>query len=455
MSKSLKRWMLGLSLFSVLPGVGLAALAQEQVAADQSLESDGDKPVVLTIGSKAPSIDVEHWVSDGHGKFKPVEIFEDGKVYVVEFWATWCGPCISSMPHLAQLQEEYADKNVQIISISDEKLEVVEAFLTKPLRNASKPTKKKSADENGDEDTSEESKDEPETYGKLTSAYSLTTDPDGSVKFDYMAAARQNGIPTAFLVGKTGHIEWIGHPMQMDSPLEKVVTDTWDREAFLKQFRKRQERDIVMASLRTKMQKGDLKGALKVLEEARKAAEGDEESVDAYTQLEFRLKATSAMQKIQTGELDEGLAELDELLETAEGPSKMQLTMLKLNGLLKAERHDEAAAVLSKITEAKEVTPAMLNQFAWGIYEAAKEKQDFSKDLIGAASAAAEKAVSMEPRNGMILDTFAHLVYLQGDLDRAIELQTQAVDNSDKAPAESQKEMKSFLETLNEEKAGK
>jgi len=451
MSKSLKRWMLGLSFFFVLPGAGLTAVAQEQVAADQSAESDSEKPTVLTIGSKAPSINVEHWVSDGHGKFKPVETFEDGKVYVVEFWATWCGPCIASMPHLAQLQEEYADKDVQIISISDEKLEVVEAFLTKPLRNASKPAKKKSADEDSDQ----EPKEEPETYGKLTSAYSLTTDPDGSVKFDYMAAARQNGIPTAFLVGKTGHIEWIGHPMAMDSPLEKVVTDTWDREAFLKQFRKRQERDIVMASLRAKMQKGDYEGALKILEEARKAAEGDEESVAAYTQLEFRLKATSAMQKIQTGELDEGLAELDQLLETADGASKMQLTMLKLNALLKAERHDEAAAVLSKITEAKEATPAMLNQFAWGIYEAAKEKQEFSRDLIGAAIAAAEKAVSVEPMNSMILDTLAHLVYLQGDLDRAIELQTQAVENSDKAPAESQKEMKSFLETLNEEKIGK
>jgi len=449
MSKLLANWMFGITLCGVLPATGLTAMPQDQVAADEGADSDAEKPPVLTIGSKAPSIDVEHWVSDGHGKFQPVENFEDGKVYVVEFWATWCGPCISSMPHLAQLQEEYATHDVQIISISDERLEVVEAFLKKPLRKAAKSAKKAAAD---DED---EPKEEPETYGTLTSAYSLTTDPDGSVKFDFMAAAGQSGIPTAFLVGKTGQIEWIGHPMELDVPLKRVVKDAWDREAFLKEFRKKQERAIVMASLRKKMQKGDLEGALKVLEEAKKAADGDEESVAGYEQLSFRLKATSALQKIQAGELEEGLAGLDQLLTTADPAQKMQLTTMKLTALLKAEKYDDAATVLTGITESKDVTPVMLNQLAWGVYEAAEDHADFSEELIAAAIAAAEKAVAEEPMSGMILDTLAHLVYLQGNLDRAIELQTQAVENSDEAPADSLKEMTSFLEELKEEKAGK
>jgi len=39
----------------------------------------------LTIGSKAPSIDIEHWVQNGGGKFSPVKEFESGKVYIIEF----------------------------------------------------------------------------------------------------------------------------------------------------------------------------------------------------------------------------------------------------------------------------------------------------------------------------------------------------------------------------------
>ena len=39
----------------------------------------------LTIGSKAPELDIEHWVSDNDGAFKHIKKFEDGKVYIVNF----------------------------------------------------------------------------------------------------------------------------------------------------------------------------------------------------------------------------------------------------------------------------------------------------------------------------------------------------------------------------------
>jgi hypothetical protein len=67
-----------------IAGKALMALA---LAASQACLL-ADEKGVLTIGSKAPSLDVEHWVSDGNGAFKPVTAFQPGKVYVVEFWAT-------------------------------------------------------------------------------------------------------------------------------------------------------------------------------------------------------------------------------------------------------------------------------------------------------------------------------------------------------------------------------
>ena len=88
----------------------------------------GNAQTSLAVGSPAPELDVEYWLSRGTGnRFPKVTKFEAGKVYVVEFWATWCPPCRASMPRLSELQDKYAD-SVQIISISDESLETVEGF---------------------------------------------------------------------------------------------------------------------------------------------------------------------------------------------------------------------------------------------------------------------------------------------------------------------------------------
>ena len=171
----------------------------------------------LGIGSKAPELEIEHWIQDGNGFFKPVTEFESGNVYVVEFWATWCGPCIMSMPHLAELQNKYRGEKVQIISVSDESVDEVKDLL------------------------SQQNEDVGKSFEEITSAYSLTTDPDGSVQEDYMAAAGENGIPTSFIVGKSGLIEWIGHPMELDEPLQEVVNDSWDREAYKEERVAKQE----------------------------------------------------------------------------------------------------------------------------------------------------------------------------------------------------------------------
>ncbi len=418
MSKSFNQWSLGLATWAIFSCASIAN-AQE-----------------LTIGSKAPKLDIEHWVSNGHGKFKQVTEFETGKVYVVEFWATWCGPCVQSMPHLAETQEKYLDKGVQLISVSDEDLETVESFLKKPVKGA---------------------ENKEDTYGKLTSAYCLTTDPDKSVNADYMDAAGQNGIPTCFIVGKSGQIEWIGHPMSMDDPLKKVVDGNWDRDAYLKQFRIEQQQSLLMAKVSRPMRSGNVKAALKILAEAREEAAGNEEMIAAIEDLEFRVNVSAAMNKLQRGDMDAALAEMDAIANTAKPEQKRMLMTAKCKALIgmvakSGEGDSQAAKVLSEIAENRETDAGTLNELAWTIYEAAKEDDEFSKPLIAAATVAAEKAVAKEPNDGPILDTLAHLVHLAGNLDRAIELQSKAIKT---APDQIKEDMQTFLDELKKEKANK
>jgi len=152
-----------------------------------------DEPT-LKVGDPAPTLHVAEWV-----KGKPVERFEPGKVYLVEFWATWCGPCIVSMPHLSALQGEYASRGVTVIGVTAED----------PRNSLEKVKEMVQAKKDG-------------------MAYTVAWDQGRETRTAYMTAAGQRGIPCGFLVDKTGKVAWIGHPSKVDVPLAYVVAGKWD-----------------------------------------------------------------------------------------------------------------------------------------------------------------------------------------------------------------------------------
>ena len=84
----------------------VAAQAQQPPAQSAPATAPATQPAVtLHIGDPAPPLGPGRWL-----KGEPVSAFEPGKVYVVEFWATWCGPCIAAIPHISDLQKQHAPK---------------------------------------------------------------------------------------------------------------------------------------------------------------------------------------------------------------------------------------------------------------------------------------------------------------------------------------------------------
>lgn len=145
----------------------------------------------LDVGDVAPTLKSSRWL-----KGAPVAKFEKGRVYVVEFWATWCGPCKAAMPHLSELARKYRGK-VDVIG--------VDAFEAAELRKVADFVKGQGA--------------------KMD--YRVVADgPKDTTHLTWLRAAGEAGIPVTFVVGKDGRIAWIGNPEGLDAVLPKALNGT-------------------------------------------------------------------------------------------------------------------------------------------------------------------------------------------------------------------------------------
>lgn len=338
-------------------GMALPAFAQDGGTAAPAKAAEKSK-AKLGAGDKAPALSIAKWL-----KGSPVESFESGKIYVVEFWATWCGPCRVSIPHLTELQKKYAGKNVTIIGVSAEDEEkVVADFVSKQ----------------GD---------------KMD--YVVAWDREGATDKAYMAASGQQGIPTAFIVGKQGSIEWIGHPMEMDEVLDQVVDGKWDAKAYAEQQRVVQD----------------------LMKEFQKAARG--------------------------GDVEKLVAVAKQGVEKA--PKQAGRMVMIAFGQQVAAGKTEAANAWAKelTTGAMKDDPMILNGLAWTMVDPEAPMKGADLDIaLGAAQRADELTQHKDPQ---VIDTLARVYFLKGDKAKAVELQTKAVELApDEMKSELEKALKQY-----------
>ena len=326
----------------------LAAIISQAPAATQAAPAAPAAPttLALSIGSKAPIPEISDFVRGEKPTF-----FEPGKVYVIEFWATWCPPCRQSMPHLTKLAEDMKSKGVVIVGVSDEKVETVRTFLEK---------------------------DE----WKQKARYTLATDPDRSTHRAYMEASGQGGIPTAFIV-KEGVVQWIGHPMEMDAPLAKIVDGTWDPKTAKQTFE-----DSVAEEMKAMGRQNDMTKA------------------------------------IDSKDWDKAVALIDAEIAASTGEEAMQSRVQKAQILLVAGRSEAAYALCAELIKED---PALRNFVATSVLhlpDVADRRVDLAITWLTDVTSAAG------PANPQVLAELAYAWSLKGDFTKAADFMRRAIDTA-------------------------
>ena len=195
--------------------VGEDAIREAERDSTERRRTVGDRAgtPLLRIGDPAPPLRLSEFLvgSSDAGRF------DEGEVTVVEFWATWCAPCVAGIPALNKLDRRFSDRSVTLIGVTREETPVVRRFL-----DAAAP-------------------------GSAPS-YAIATDDAGESTAAFMTAARRRGIPCVFVVDRSGRIAWTGHPKDLAGPLERIAEGSWNLDdARRDQVRSDRVRQVVSA----------------------------------------------------------------------------------------------------------------------------------------------------------------------------------------------------------------
>ncbi|MCP5517453.1 MAG: redoxin domain-containing protein [Verrucomicrobiales bacterium] len=357
------------------------------------------------LGEPAAPLKIRQWV-----KGDPVDLaaVKGRKIVVVEFWATWCPPCRTSIPHLTELQQKFKGKDVLFVGVSDEQASVVEPFVKKM----------------GDQ-----------------MDYAVAIDDDRGTSKGYMEAYEQRGIPTAFVVDKAGNVVWVGHPMaELEETLKLVVEGNYD----LQRAKRRGEAMELVQRFFQGAQAGSVSDA-ELKEMAQRIEAFDRELGGLFPGQSFsaeemlkQARAGRLLQRYQEavtgGATPEELAAIEEEIRP-QLPPEIDLAQVKRQMLASQRMQDylmaafqgeqEKADGLAKQTlEGLKGQAEQLNQLAWLLLTEEQIKYRDRKFALEAAKAAFDASKGAD---ASIIDTYARALFDNGKTAEAIEYQKKAV----------------------------
>lgn len=152
----------------------------------QARVGDAQAGAVEAAFPDAPRLKVSQWLQGQRTALKG-----PGRIFLVEVWATWCGPCLQTMPHLVELQKRHGDR-LQVVAISDEDAGTVGAFLKRHDWNP----------------------------------ISVAVDPEGHTLGALKARFGIPGIPKTFAI-QDNKVIWHGHPNELNMVLPAMLAGQW------------------------------------------------------------------------------------------------------------------------------------------------------------------------------------------------------------------------------------
>ena len=206
---------------------------KEPAAEQKVMAEEKEMAKLLGVGSDAPALEGITWVQGDEVK----TLNEKGKLYIIECWASWCGPCVAVIPHLNELHKKHVEKGLVIIGMNvwEEGIEKTQAFV--------------------------EAKGEEMSYRV---AYSGAK--DSSFGTSWLEASGTQGIPQAFVV-KDGKIIYKGHPGGLsEETIESMMAGGFDPEEFAKnQAAEQKARQAFSEKIRPLFQAGDWKAIKEIV----------------------------------------------------------------------------------------------------------------------------------------------------------------------------------------------